>query len=155
VGVPHHEPPRAQGLQDLVELFGAGADAGFVDEAVEDPGAVGVGLEAAEAPEAGVAEGAVVEVHGVLGGDDDADAEGAGLFHEGDEGAFGGRVRRVGREEAVGLVEDDEGAEALGSGEAADPGEDFLEDEAEDEGAFVVVEVGDAEDGDGCFRASG
>lgn len=39
------------------------------------------------------------------------------------------------------------------AGEAADPREYFFEEDAEDEGAFVVVEVGDADD-DGGVRAS-
>ena len=42
-------------------------------EAVEDAVAVGVGLQAAEGPEAGVRQRAVVEVHGVLRGDEHAD----------------------------------------------------------------------------------
>jgi hypothetical protein len=55
----------------------------------------------------------------------------------------------VGRQEAVALVEDDEGAEAARAGQAAGVREDFLEQDAEDEGAFVVVEVGDADDDGG------
>ena len=68
-------------------------------EAVHDAGSVGVGLQAADAPHARVAEGAIVEVHGVLRGEDHADAEGARLLHEGDERALGRRVRGVRREE--------------------------------------------------------
>jgi hypothetical protein len=86
-------------------------------EALDDAGAVGVGLQAPEAPEAGVAEGAVVEVHGVLGGDDDADADGSGLFHERNEGALGGRVRGMGGKEAVDFVEDAERSETLAARE--------------------------------------
>jgi hypothetical protein len=66
-------------------------------EAVDDAGAVGVRLEAADAPEAGVRERAVVEVHRVLGGCDDADAEGARLLHQRDDGPLGGRIRWVGK----------------------------------------------------------
>jgi hypothetical protein len=43
--------------------------------------AIRVGLEPAHGPEARVGEGAVVQVHGVLRGDDDAHAEGAALLH--------------------------------------------------------------------------
>jgi len=50
------------------------------------------------------------------------------------------------REEAVDFVEDDEGAQALGAGECADPGEQFFEQDAEDEGALFVVEMGGADD---------
>jgi hypothetical protein len=46
-------------------------------------------------------------------------------------------------------------AEAFAAWEAADPGEDFLEDDAEYKGAFVVVEVGDAEDDGGGFARAG
>jgi hypothetical protein len=48
------------------ELLGGGA--------FDDARSVRVGLKAANAPEARVAEGSVVEVHGVLGGDHDAGA---------------------------------------------------------------------------------
>ncbi|HTQ06319.1 MAG TPA: hypothetical protein VMI54_20805 [Polyangiaceae bacterium] len=115
-------------------------------EAFEDARAVGVGLEAADEPGAGIAEGAVVEVHRVLGGEDEADAECAGLFHEGDERALGGWVRGMRRKEAVEFVEDDERAEVFAAGKSADVGEELFEDDAEDERAFVVVEVRDADD---------
>src|SRR5438045_6299592 len=52
-----------------------------------------VGLETTDAPGACVAEGAVVEVHGVLRREDEADTEGARLLHEGNQRALGGRVR--------------------------------------------------------------
>jgi hypothetical protein len=88
VGVADEEHAGFEVFEDVVVVGGVFA-VGEV-HAFDEAFAVGFGLEAADAPEAGVGEGAVVEVHGVLGGDDDADAEGAGLFHEGDEGAFGG-----------------------------------------------------------------
>jgi hypothetical protein len=156
VDVAGEEPAGGEVLEGGGEVdAGGGVDAARGGEAVEDAGAVGVGLEAAEAPEAGVGKGAVVEVHGVLGGDDDADAEGARLLHEGDDGAFGGGIGGVRGEEAVDFVEEEEGAEAVGAGEGADPGEDFFEEDAEDEGALFVVEVGDADDDDGGFVALG
>ena len=37
----------------------------------------------------------------------------------------------MGRQEAINLIEDDEGAQALGAGQGADPGEHFLEQHAE------------------------
>src|SRR5262245_7332015 len=75
--VAQDEPTWSRRFGGVGELGGVWAVAagGAAGGAFDAGGAVGVGLGAAEAPEAGVAEGAVVEVHGVLGGDDDADAE--------------------------------------------------------------------------------
>ena len=69
-------------LQEVVELLEACADVGLVDDAVNHAFAVGVGLQSAQAPDAGVAEGSIVEVHWVLRGDHNADAEGARLFRQ-------------------------------------------------------------------------
>ena len=70
-------------------------------EAVDDAGAVGVGLQASEAPQAGVAERAVVEVHRVLGGEDHAHTEGARLLHQRHERAGAPRLERRRGEQAV------------------------------------------------------
>ena len=48
----------------------------------------------------------------ILRRDQHADSEGARLFEEGDDGAFGRWAVRVGREEAVDFVEGDEGSQA-------------------------------------------
>ncbi len=56
-----------------------------------------------------------------LRGDDHADAEGAGLLHGRDERALGGRILRVGRQEAVHLVEHHQGAQALAAGQGTHP----------------------------------
>jgi hypothetical protein len=67
VRVAHDEPPWCELLKRRVELL---ADVAVgAAEAVDHAGAIRVGLEAADAPHAGVAEGAVVEVHGVLRGE--------------------------------------------------------------------------------------
>src|SRR6266542_3066160 len=74
--VAHHEPPRREALERMREVRrGAIAVRSWAraSEAVEDAGAIGVGLKASQKPESGVAERAVVEVHRVLGGDDGAD----------------------------------------------------------------------------------
>jgi hypothetical protein len=72
--VADDEPSRYAALQRRVEFA---AEVGvYAAEAFDDAGAIGVGLQAAEAP-AGVAERAVVEVHRVLCREHDADAEGA------------------------------------------------------------------------------
>ena len=73
-------------------------------------------------------------------------AEGARLFHQRNERAFGGRVRGARREKAVNFVEDDECSKMLAAGEPAHPREHFFEQHAEHERAFVVVKVRDAHD---------
>ena len=95
--IARDEPSWRKPLQGERKLVGIVAPRVAECEAVEDVCRVSVDLQAPEAPEAGIAEGAVVEVHGVLRGDDDADAKRAGLFHEGDERPFGGWIGRVGR----------------------------------------------------------
>jgi hypothetical protein len=63
------------------------------------------------------------------------------LFHEGDEWALGRRVCGARGDKAVDFVEEAEGAELLASGEGPRPGEEFFEEHAEHERAFLVVEV--------------
>ncbi len=102
-------------------------------EAVEDPCAIGVGLKATDAPDAGVRERAVIEVHRVLRRDHDAHAERARLLHQRDDGALRWWVCRMRREKAVHFVKDDECLQALGTGEAPNPRQDFLEQHPENE----------------------
>jgi hypothetical protein len=144
VNVSHDEPPRCEALHGATDRSCEGSV--VAGEPLDDAGAVGIRLQAAEAPEAGVAEGAVVQIHGVLCGDDDAHAEGAGLFHESNEGALGGRVGGMGRKEAVDFVEDAESSEALATGKGSRPGEHLFEENTEDEGTLLVVQMGDADD---------
>lgn len=67
MGIAHHEPARRETTDRLVQVFQV------------------------------VRERPVVEVHRVLGGCDDADAEGARLLHQRDDGPLGGRIRWVGK----------------------------------------------------------
>jgi len=113
-GVAEEEPALGELLGDGAELGGGEAVVASA-QAFHDALAIGVGLKASDCPEAGIAEGAVIEVHGVLGRDDDSDAERSGLLQERDEGALGGRVGRMRREEAVDFVEDDQRAQAGGA----------------------------------------
>ena len=84
VHVPQHEPPLRQVLRDLTQLLRARAvRARFARrESLDHARPIGVGLQASDAPEAGVAERSVVEVHRVLGRDQDAHAVCAGLLHQ-------------------------------------------------------------------------
>jgi hypothetical protein len=68
LGVAEYEPALGELFDDGAELGGAEVVVAAA-EAFHDAGTVGVGLEATDRPEAGVAEGAVIEVHGVLGGE--------------------------------------------------------------------------------------
>ena len=75
--------------------------------ALEQPGLVPLGLQPADHPRAGVGDGLVVEVDGVLGGQHHADAEGPGLLHQRHDRLLGRRVRG-GRHVAGHLVHVDE-----------------------------------------------
>jgi hypothetical protein len=77
MGVAHHEPARRQHRQRLVQA--AALLAVVAGHGLDHALAVGVRLQAAHAPPAGVAERAVVEVHRVLRRHH-ADSEGAGVL---------------------------------------------------------------------------
>jgi hypothetical protein len=116
-------------------------------EAVDEAHFVALGLQAADEPGAAVGEAFVVEVDGVLRGQDDADAEGAGLLEEREQRELRGGIRG-GREVAEDLVHIDEGAEAGGAGLGAHPTDDLIEEQGDEEHAFGVGEMGDGENGD-------
>lgn len=67
--------------------------------------------EAAETPEARVREHAVVDVHGVLRGDDHAEPLGASLLQQRDQRLLRRRVLGVRWRKAVDLVEDEQRAQ--------------------------------------------
>src|SRR5512142_712053 len=96
-------------------------------EPVQDPRAIRIRLKATDAPEAGIGERAVIEIHGVLCRHDYPNSKRAGLLHEGHDWSLGGWIGRVGREKAVDFVEHDECLELFGSGQRPDPGKDLLE----------------------------
>ncbi|OQX69536.1 MAG: hypothetical protein B6A08_04235 [Sorangiineae bacterium NIC37A_2] len=54
MGISDHEPARGEAADGLVEFFEVAAGGGARGEAVDDAGAIGVGLEAANAPKARV-----------------------------------------------------------------------------------------------------
>ena len=74
--IANHEP-ALHGARERGSSGAIGADARA--QPVDRARAVGVGLKTTNAPQAGVAERAIVEVHRVLRGDHDPDAEGACL----------------------------------------------------------------------------
>ena len=88
---------------------------------VDDALAIGVGAESADAPDSGVAERAIVQVHRILRRDDHADAEGARLLHQRDDGSLGRWASGVRRQKAVDLVEYDGRLQLLRAGKSADP----------------------------------
>ena len=118
-------------------------------EAVEDAGFIALGLEAAEEPGADIGEGLVVEVDGILGGDEQAESEGAGLLEEDHGGVRGGG------EVAVDFVHVEHGAEAGGAALGSHPAEHLIEEEGDEEHALAVVEVSDAEDADAGLAGGG
>lgn len=119
---------------------------GSAFEAVEEAVFVAFGLEFADEPGSGVGEGFVVEVDGVLGDEEEAEAKGAGLFEEAEEQVFAGWVAGGG-EVAEDFVEVEEGAEGRGTGLGTHPGFDGGEEEGGEEHALAVGEVGEVEDG--------
>ena len=139
----------------MVALIGGGVDAaGRRRQAVEQAGLVLLGLEAADHPGAGVGERLVVDVDRVLGGEHQAHAEGPGLLEEREDRRLG-RRRRRGRHEAHHLVEVDEGAELVGAGLAAHPGDELREHERDDELPLLVGQVGQRHDGAARLAARG
>ena len=87
------EDAFAEGVKQFVELGAVGPAAGTgAFESFEDALFVAVGLEASDEPRSTIGQRFVIEVGGVLSGDEDAEAEGTGLFEEEEERAFGRRV---------------------------------------------------------------
>jgi len=128
MGVLDDEPPGREVLDCVSEvLLGLVVVLACTRAPVENSRAVRVGLEATDAPDAGIRERSIVEIHRVLRRYNDADAEGAGLLHERDERPFRWGIRWVRWKKAVDFVEDDECLQAIGSGQCAHPGQDLLE----------------------------
>ena len=155
MGVAHHEDALFEVRHEAVEGGAVEAFAGDGGgEAFDDAHFVALGLEAADEPGSGVGQAAVVEVDGVLGRKDDAEAVGARLLEEGQHGGLGRRVG-VGWEVAEDFVHVEDGAQGGGSGLAAGPGEDFVEQDGHEEHALGVLQVGDGEDGDAGAAVGG
>ncbi|NTV04863.1 RHS repeat protein, partial [bacterium] len=115
-------------------------------EAVQHAQLVALGLQLAQQPGAGVAEGLVVQVHGVLRGQHDAETAGAGLLQQGQQGLLAGGLGRRGQE-AEDLVHVEQRAQAGGARLAAHPGDDLLQQQRREEHALGVLQVRDREDG--------
>ncbi len=134
---PGDHPPQLL----LVEPLGAAGDTG------DDPVLVLAGLQPAHEPGADVGQPLVVQVHRVLGGQDHAETEGAGLLEQEQHGFLGRRVG-AGREEAEDLVHVEQAAQAAAALLAAHPAEQPAEQQGDEEHALAVTQVGDGEDGD-------
>ena len=145
------EDAFAEGVEQFVQSGPVGASSGAgAFETFEDALFVAVGLEASDEPRAAVGQRFVIEVGGVLRGDEDAEAEGAGLFEEEEKRAFGRRVGD-GREVAEDFVHVEQRAQRRCAGLAAHPGDDFFEQGGDEKHALGIGEVGDAEDGEAGF----
>ena len=108
--------------------------------------AVLLGLQPADAPEASVREGLVIEVDRVLCGENDAEPDGAGLLHQRQQRRFGWRGFRVWRHVACNFVKKDERAQIIRARLRARPGEQAAEEKPNEKVALVLIEVGDVED---------
>ena len=107
---------------------------------------VAVGLQAADHPCAGVGQGLVVHVHGVLGAEHHAHAERPCLLHQRHDRLLGGRGG--GRRQVAGhLVHVQQGAQVGGAALAAHPGDQLGQHQRGDELALLVAEVGGGDDG--------
>ena len=93
VHVVHEEHPLAQAGQGLLHLLAVEAALGarrHSFQSLEQAVLVPLGLQAADEPGAGVGQALVVEVHRVLGGEQDAHPERAGLLEQGQSGFLDG-----------------------------------------------------------------
>ena len=73
-------------------------------QTLQRPFAVAVGDEAPHQLDTGVAEGLVVQIHRILSRQPRSHPIGTALFEERQQRSFRGRIRRVGRQDAVDLV---------------------------------------------------
>src|SRR5262249_1203805 len=113
---------------------------------LDKAGLVAIGLKFADEPGAGVGERLVVKIDGGLRGQQNPNAESAGLLEQRHERALCGRIGRVGRQVAKNLVEVKDGPQVVGSSLFTRPVENLFEEEGDEKHALSVVEVGDIED---------
>ena len=147
VDVSHQELPGPQAGDGGVGLA-PGAPRGSQVEPVQKPRLVPLGGEPAHAPEAGVGQRLVVEIHRVLGGHHQADAEGARLLEQGEHGRLGGRVGGMRREEAPHLIHGHHQAKRPRSGLATHPGDDLPQEEGGEHLPVLLAEVGGVKEGE-------
>ena len=127
-----------------LKLAAARADRAF--EAVEQSSFVALGLQAADPPGADVRQRFVVEIHGVLCGEQHAQTKGARLLQEDHHRLLRGR-HGGGRQVAVDLVHVKEGAERGGALLRTHPAEQLVQQERHEEHAFAIAQMRDVEDG--------
>ena len=106
---------------------------------------VTLSLQSSQEPSAGVGESLVVEVHGVLRGEDDTQTERAGLLEQCEHRPFAGRVGRR-REVAEDLVHVEYRPQAARAGLRADPVQHFVEQDRDKEHPLGVVQMSDRQD---------
>ncbi len=116
-------------------------------EPVQHPLLVLVGLEAADQPRPGVREALVVEVDGVLGGEQHAHAERARLLQQSEERFLRRRLPDR-REVSEDLVHVDERTQAGRARLPPHPGQDGVQEQRHEEHPLGVREVRDREDRD-------
>ena len=116
-------------------------------EPLDDARLVPLGLQPAEEPRAGVRQRLVVEVHRVLRGDDDAEAEGAPLLQQRQQRRLRRRVRH-GRQVAEDLVHVEERAQAGGAPLRPHPSHHLVQQQRDEEHPLGVGQVRDRQDRD-------
>ena len=141
--IVQQEHPLAQPRDEVVVGAAVHARRGAF-QTVQQPLLVALGLQAADEPGARVAQGLVVNVHGVLGDQHQPDAEGPGLLEHPQQRRLGGRVGR-GRQVAVNLVEIEQRAQHIAAGLGAHPGFHRGKQQRDEEHALAVAQVGQVE----------
>lgn len=149
VDVVDDEHAFAEAGQELIHLAaaeGSAAGAGCPFQPIQDSCLIPFGLQSAEEPGAAVCQSFVVEVDGVLSGEDDSQSEGACLFEQCEHGLFAGWIAD-GREVAEDFIHIQQCSEAGGAGLLSHPGDQFIEQHGDEEHAFRVGQVSDGDDG--------
>ena len=148
--VVQQEHALAERRQQLIELRPIEAGAGrsrCALEAVEHAGFVALGLQAPQHPGAGIGQCLVVQVHRVLGGHGQAQAERARLLEQREQRRL---RRRIGnrRQETENLVEVHQRPQAGGAALAAHPADQLIEQQRDEKHPLLIVQVRDRDDAD-------
>ena len=114
-------------------------------QSVQEPFLVPLGLEPPDQPGPRIGQSLVVEVHGVLRHDEHADAEGARLLQEREQGALGRRLRD-GREVPEDFVEVEQRLQLGRARLRPRPGPEALQESGHEEHPRPVVQVREVED---------
>ena len=115
---------------------------------------VSFGLQAADEPRTNIRKALVIQVHGILRRQQDADAKPARLFQQGEQRELRWRIGHR-REVAKDFVHVHQRAEAAGARLGAHPAEHLVEQQRDEEHPLRVAQVRDRENGDARLARGG